>query len=243
MTDEPESEGSAAPDLETGDPMHIHRPKPLHGWREVLLEIGVIVIGIAVALMGEQTLEWLHRQSEVGEARQALRSEITANARAARYSIEEDRCLMGLVDRQVAWANGGVHAPTSIAGRFPEVVTSTWEVVKVGAAAHMPLGERLAYARLYDAIEAMRWSIESERTTFLRLYGHTAMATLSPTDAKQILEDSAQARILAVARSAYAAGVLRAAKAVGVEPGPLGASARDGLAKTCALGLEHTGAP
>jgi hypothetical protein len=30
--------------------MHIHKPKPLHGVREFLSEIGVIVVGVLIAL-------------------------------------------------------------------------------------------------------------------------------------------------------------------------------------------------
>ena len=49
--------------------MHIHKPKPLHGLREFLSEISVIVVGILIALALEQTVEALHwrqvRQAEV----------------------------------------------------------------------------------------------------------------------------------------------------------------------------------
>lgn len=34
--------------------MHIHLPKPLHGWREFLAEVGIIVLGVLIALGAEQ---------------------------------------------------------------------------------------------------------------------------------------------------------------------------------------------
>ena len=34
--------------------MHFHLPKPLHGWQELPGEIGVIVIGVLIALSAEQ---------------------------------------------------------------------------------------------------------------------------------------------------------------------------------------------
>jgi hypothetical protein len=43
--------------------MHIHKPKAVHSLREFLSEIGVIVVGIAIALGGEQVIEWLHWRS------------------------------------------------------------------------------------------------------------------------------------------------------------------------------------
>ena len=57
--------------------MDIHKPKPIHNWREFLKEFGTIVLGVSVALAGEQAVEWLHWQSEVKTARMALRVEMT----------------------------------------------------------------------------------------------------------------------------------------------------------------------
>ncbi len=37
--------------------MDIHKPKPVHSWREFATEIGIVVIGIAIALGGEQIIE------------------------------------------------------------------------------------------------------------------------------------------------------------------------------------------
>lgn len=50
--------------------MEIHRPKAVHSWRELLKEIGIIVIGVVIALGAEQAVESLHwmRQVDVGEA-------------------------------------------------------------------------------------------------------------------------------------------------------------------------------
>ena len=50
--------------------MEIHKPKAVHGWRELLKEIGIIVIGVVIALGAEQAVESIHwmRQVDVGEA-------------------------------------------------------------------------------------------------------------------------------------------------------------------------------
>lgn len=37
--------------------MDIHKPKPIHNWREFLSEIGVIVLGVLIALGAEQSIE------------------------------------------------------------------------------------------------------------------------------------------------------------------------------------------
>src|SRR5437868_4407797 len=86
--------------------MEIHKPKPFHGWRELAKEVGVITIGIAIALGGEQLIDRLHRHAEVAEARQAMRSEIAANAHAAKFNLEYSRCLL-TTGRQIGeWVKG-----------------------------------------------------------------------------------------------------------------------------------------
>ena len=37
--------------------MHFHLPKPLHGWRAFTGEVGIIVIGVLIALGAEQIVE------------------------------------------------------------------------------------------------------------------------------------------------------------------------------------------
>ena len=52
--------------------MDIHKPKPVHSWRELLSEVGVVVIGIVIALTGEQAVEAVHHAEQRHELRQAL---------------------------------------------------------------------------------------------------------------------------------------------------------------------------
>ena len=40
--------------------MHFHLPKPLHGWREFAGEVGIIVIGVLIALGADQLLNDWH---------------------------------------------------------------------------------------------------------------------------------------------------------------------------------------
>ena len=59
--------------------MEIHKPKPVHNWREFLVELGTITLGVLIALGAEQTVEWLHWQGEVKTARQAIHDEMAFN--------------------------------------------------------------------------------------------------------------------------------------------------------------------
>ena len=52
--------------------MHVHVPKPLHGWKAFFNEILVIVIGVLIALGLEQGVEWAHWQHKVHDGRERL---------------------------------------------------------------------------------------------------------------------------------------------------------------------------
>ena len=45
--------------------MDIHKPKPVHTWREFASEIIVIVIGISIALGAEQVVEGFRQRHQV----------------------------------------------------------------------------------------------------------------------------------------------------------------------------------
>lgn len=63
--------------------MDVHKPKPAHNWRELLREIGVIVIGVLIALVAEQIVEILHWRSEVAHARSGLSQEFSGDIAVA----------------------------------------------------------------------------------------------------------------------------------------------------------------
>ena len=63
--------------------MEIHKPKPVRDWREFLSEMLVIVLGILIALSGEQLIETLQWRHEVRETETRLGRELGANAAVA----------------------------------------------------------------------------------------------------------------------------------------------------------------
>ena len=56
--------------------MHVHLPKPLHGWREFIGEIGIIVIGVLIALGAEQIVVSRHWAKQSSEAEEAMSFEL-----------------------------------------------------------------------------------------------------------------------------------------------------------------------
>lgn len=74
--------------------MHFHLPKPLHGWREFAGEVGIIVLGVLIALAAENLLEDLHWHRQIEQANDAFKAELTAAALAAYERQIVQQCLM-----------------------------------------------------------------------------------------------------------------------------------------------------
>jgi hypothetical protein len=59
--------------------MAIHKPKPVHNWRELATEVGVIVVGIVIALTAEQFLQGLEWRHKISRAEEQMRFEMSAD--------------------------------------------------------------------------------------------------------------------------------------------------------------------
>ena len=66
----------------------VHPPhEPIHGWRDFLLHLLTITIGLLIALSLEGLVEWQHHRHLVHEAEASLHTEIENNARALADTI------------------------------------------------------------------------------------------------------------------------------------------------------------
>jgi len=66
----------------------VHPPhEPIHGWRDFLLHLLTITIGLLIALSLEGLVEWQHHRHLVHEAEASLHTEIENNARALADAI------------------------------------------------------------------------------------------------------------------------------------------------------------
>jgi hypothetical protein len=59
--------------------MRIRLPKPLHGWRAFVGEVGIIVVGVLIALGGQQAMEAVHQGAQVRDMTNKLRAESLGN--------------------------------------------------------------------------------------------------------------------------------------------------------------------
>lgn len=87
--------------------MHFHLPKPLHGWREFVGEVGIIVIGVLIALGAEQVVEDWHWHRQVEQSKEAFKDELLTNAWNAYERIAIQPCLQGRLRAVLGQLNSG----------------------------------------------------------------------------------------------------------------------------------------
>jgi hypothetical protein len=167
--------------------MDIHKPKPWHGVREFVKEYAIIVVGVLTALGGEQAVEWLHHETEVREAREALANEILQNVARLRLSIEENSCILPQLDAYEGWVQGG-QKPAAFRYYMPLLRTSTWETVKAGVVPHMALKERVAIADFYDQLSNQLANRQKEIDAHLAIVSYERAASLTPDQRTRLLE-------------------------------------------------------
>ena len=182
-------------------PMHIHRPKPLHGSREIATEIAVVVVGIVIALGGEQLVESLHWRHETEVMRNSLRGEIRSNLTTAAERVMISPCLrerIAELDRKLGDAHGDwkadpatdtlgrTYAALPVAIEAPVYAWYTdgrWRTALASASlAHMPEAERMAYSYSYRATDMLLRNEEEEVSIVARLEPLAADRSLSPSD-------------------------------------------------------------
>src|SRR5690349_3803007 len=73
--------------------MHFHLPKPLHGWREFAGEVGIIVIGVLIALGAGQVVDVINQRGDARAARENVVDEIEQNLDIFRRRAEIQPCI------------------------------------------------------------------------------------------------------------------------------------------------------
>lgn len=155
--------------------MHFHLPKPLHGWREFAGEVGIIVIGVLIALGAEQVVETVHGNSEVRQFRSAVNDELAYDLGSYKQRLMLGPCVrarLAELDHVIASDRTGPpvrmhglsHWPVSFSLR-----TSVWTGRTADVEARMPLQTRLAYAQVYDDLANYDVHRVDERNAWMEL--------------------------------------------------------------------------
>ena len=149
--------------------MHFHLPKPLHGWREFLGEVGIVVIGVLIALGAEQVVEQVHNHSKVTENENALAAEVAENTAAAVIRLRLTECVDNRLDLLGAWLDraSAAHRLPALGpfGRVRQVpfTSATWtSFLSSPLATTLPRTQLAALRAAYGYSELLRTVEEQE---------------------------------------------------------------------------------
>jgi hypothetical protein len=175
---------------------HIHIPKPLHGWRALLGEIGVIMVGVLLALGAEQLIEQVHFRHQRHTSIEAMGRELTEDdGFIANGRFEISRCIE---DRLAAISDAVArHAPPAEVARLAEAYRvppatfddEAWQAAnQSGALLHAGKDATLEWADPYNVVAVLDRLIEHERTVVgpLRAVRQDS-ARLDPVERQAIL--------------------------------------------------------
>ena len=144
--------------------MRFRFPRPLHGWRALAGEIGVIVVGILIALTGEQLVQQFHDRSDLREAQQQMLLEMSDdNLPQAFARVAMAPCLDAELEAiaRSADANASRAEIERLMGEF-EPPVRTWDseaydaAVASGALVRAGPQELMRWATIYRVLPIMR---------------------------------------------------------------------------------------
>ena len=156
--------------------MHFHLPKPIHGWREFLGEVGIIVVGVLIALGFEAIVDDRNWSAKVSEARTQLRREVALNLALLDDRISQQTCVTKRIEELAVIITkgsqsgrlgplGAIEGPGGYT--FP---VSVWESqMAAQTIAHFPATETAAISRAYRFIGSARDYSKAEHEAWMTL--------------------------------------------------------------------------
>lgn len=153
--------------------MKVLVPQPLHGWRQFSGEVGVIVLGVLIALGAQQAVEWVQFRNEQRSTLERLFEEARANVAELRNRQPNAAMMQAEVDfateltREKSCPAGDIWAAVDTVSMYRSVTvqTSVYDEI-VGAGGLADIGS----TRVRDAVANFHSNLEwvQAQTNFFR---------------------------------------------------------------------------
>ncbi|HEY5105209.1 MAG TPA: hypothetical protein VII73_00390 [Caulobacteraceae bacterium] len=165
--------------------------KAAHDWRTFLTDIGVIVIGIAITLTGEQAIEALNWGHKVAASESSMGRELSGDLGWAFEKVSFGACAKSYLDRlQTAVVDNKPAIAQALYGAPPFLVRP-WQVTSWDAAVASQVPDHLDRERVADYAIAFRY-VATERELQFQLSDDFAEAItkrLQVTSNPQVTND------------------------------------------------------
>jgi hypothetical protein len=142
-------------------------------WRDFLIHIATIVIGLVIAVGLEQTVEYFHHRHEIAHTREALRLEREENYKLMEKFVRAYKVESAILENNKLVLAALQQHPGTPAEKLPGVLvwrmtrnqflTSAWHTAQSeGVLALMPKDEVLSDEKVYDALRDITNENEEE---------------------------------------------------------------------------------
>jgi len=180
--------------------LDIHAPhQTVHTWKDFLIHIAAITIGLLMALGLESTVEWLHHRHQAQQALELLRQELEQNRKVLKADMAEgDR--MELNHRKALAVlrrlRAGTLSPDDhlvFIRTYNTFRSSAWRVVhESGAAAHIPSDVMKRYGVIYDVQQSIN---EAASAVYVDLLKATSVLNTEQPNPNQAEDDRLQREV------------------------------------------------
>jgi hypothetical protein len=201
--------------------VEVHKPKAMHNWGEFLKEVGTIVLGVLIALAGEEAVQALQWRHEVGVVEDSLDDELSDVVFAARERVKISDCQRRTLDRldQLADESRGTilirNAPVT---RNRLWGSAAWDAaVASGMLAHMDHDTRNTYANLFSFVHLFRELNLRQEELWATINAYRRPRPLTETSRERFVEAVSQLRALTGTMNLAAQQFVDQAKPLNIE--------------------------
>lgn len=201
--------------------MHIHLPKPIHGWKQFFNEVAIIVLGIAIALGAEEAIAHWNTERQAERSLDAIRDEVANNLGQVQARLATRDCL----DRRLAEVSRFIEAPKdprpTWVGR-PQMwifnTSSLQAATSYGSLTALDPETQMKIATIYAGLSGFSEFEKDEQYAWAELRSISEDHKLSEADLASLRQAVQRARLAAWALNINGEQAIAAGRALGVSP-------------------------
>ena len=210
--------------------MHFHVPRPIHGWRQFFNEVAVIVVGIVIAIGGEEVVMTLREHHQADKSFEAIKDEVAVNLGNMQSRLGTADCIDKRLSEIAAYVERGQESrrPTWV-GR-PQMWTMQTSAVAAarsyGSLTVLPREDQMTISNIYSATDQFADIEKDEQWAWAELRSITEDRDLSDSDKASLRQAIQRARYSAWLLRTVAMQAIDTGKALGVTPVDNGVGSR-----------------